>query len=77
MLHVIKQELQNQNLFDKARNNLQEMLNSITFEEVGKKCLSEIDGDFIKQKYPNINGKEFGQKLHEERVKWIKRIEQT
>ena len=62
---------------DKARNNLQEMLNSITFEEVGKKCLSEIDGDFIKQKYPNINGKEFGQKLHEERVKWIKRIEQT
>ncbi len=59
---------------DKSRNNLQEMLNYITFEKIGNECLNEINGDYIKQKYPNINGKEFGKRLHEERVKWLKSI---
>ena len=34
--------------------------------------LKEIDGEYIKEKY-NINpGKEFGQKLHQERINWLK-----
>lgn len=57
---------------DKSRINLQETLNSITFEKIGKQCLSNINGEYIRQKYPNISGEEFGKRLHEERVKWIK-----
>ena len=34
--------------------------------------LSEIDGEYIKEKYNIENGIKFGQKLHEERVKWMK-----
>ena len=42
------------------------------FETIGKKMLKEIDGEYIKEKY-NINpGKEFGQKLHQERIIWMK-----
>lgn len=43
-----------------------------TFLDVGNKLLSEINGDYIKQKYNIENGIEFGKKLHEERVKYIK-----
>ncbi len=57
---------------DKSRNNLQETLSSITFEKIGKECLEKINGEYIKQKYPKIKGEEFGKKLHEERVKWLK-----
>ena len=42
------------------------------FEKLGNKMLEEIDGIYIKNKY-NLNpGIEFGKKLHEERVKWLK-----
>ncbi len=62
---------------DKSRKgeNLQEQLNDIVFERIGKRCLSEIDGEFIKQKYNLEEGVEFGRKLHEERIKWIKLID--
>ncbi|MBQ3145108.1 MAG: hypothetical protein IJB90_00725 [Clostridia bacterium] len=43
-----------------------------TFLEIGNKVLDKIDGDYIKQKYNIENGIEFGKKLHEERVKYIK-----
>lgn len=43
-----------------------------TFLELGKKLLSEIDGKYIKDKYNIESGIEFGNKLHEERVQWIK-----
>ena len=37
--------------------------------------LKEIDGELIKKKYLNINyGKEFGQKLHEERINWLRQF---
>lgn len=45
-----------------------------TFLEIGKQLLNEIDGEYIKQKYNIKEGKEFGKKLHEERVKYIKII---
>lgn len=43
-----------------------------TFLEIGNKMLNEIDGDYIKKKYDISGGIEFGNKLHEERVKWMK-----
>lgn len=43
-----------------------------TFLEIGNKMLNEINGKYIKEKYNIENGIEFGNKLHEERVKWMK-----
>ena len=43
----------------------------INFEELGKKCLNEINGQYIKNKYGLEPGIEFGNKLHEERVEWM------
>ena len=43
-----------------------------TFLEIGNRMLSEINGEYIKEKYDIKNGIEFGNKLHEERVKWMK-----
>lgn len=64
---------------DKARQgeDLAQQLENITFEKLGNKCLSEINGDFIKQKYPNAKGDDFGKRLHEERVKWMKKYLQS
>lgn len=44
----------------------------INFEDIGKKCLNEIDGEYIQNKYGLNPGIEFGNKLHEERIKWMK-----
>lgn len=44
----------------------------INFEEIGKQCLNEINGDYIQNKYGLNPGIEFGHKLHEERIKWVK-----
>lgn len=46
-----------------------------TFLELGNKLLSEIDGDYIKQKYNIESGIEFGNRLHEERVRFIRTLE--
>ena len=43
-----------------------------TFEPIGQELLVKIDGEYIKKKYKNIQGQEFGEKLHQERVKWMK-----
>ena len=43
-----------------------------TFEEIGQELITKIDGEYIKKKYNNIQGKEFGEKVHQERVKWFK-----
>lgn len=55
---------------DKSRN--EDIYNKITFEKIGKQCLNSINGEFINKKYPNIKGEKFGEKLHQERIKWIK-----
>ncbi|MCI8640925.1 MAG: HD domain-containing protein [Clostridia bacterium] len=46
---------------------------SIDFETIGNKCLEEINGKFIKRKYHIIEGTEFGNKLHQERIEWMKK----
>ena len=43
-----------------------------TFLDIGKKLLSKIDGEYIKLKYNIQNGIEFGNRLHEERVSYLK-----
>ena len=62
---------------DKNRNkeDLKNTFNKITFADLGKKCINEINGDIIQKKYPNIEGKLIGEKLHEERINWIKSID--
>lgn len=59
---------------DRARHNEQNIENEeYNFVEIGKRMLKEIDGEYIRKKYDNLNpGKEFGSKLHEERIKWMK-----
>jgi len=44
---------------------------SINFAEIGKRCLEEITGEVIAKKYNLKPGIAFGNKLHEERVKWL------
>ncbi len=62
---------------DKNRNkeDLKNTFNKITFADLGKKCINEINGDIIQKKYPNIEGQLIGEKLHEERINWIKSID--
>lgn len=64
---------------DKSRypSELQTTLNQIQFAKLGQECLSTISGKKISQKYPDLKGKAFGEKLHEERIKWIKSIDRS
>ena len=39
--------------------------------------LKEIDGKYMQKKYNIEPSKEFGQKLHQERIKWLKNMEQS
>lgn len=50
----------------------QEEKNKCTFLEIGNNVLTEINGDYIKEKYNIEEGLEFENKLHEERIKYIK-----
>lgn len=45
----------------------------IVFAEVGKKMMSEINGDYIKEKYNIYNDKKIGELIREERIKWYKK----
>lgn len=45
---------------------------SIDFEIIGKECLKTINGQYIKDKYNIKEDIEFGNKLHQERIEWIK-----
>lgn len=45
---------------------------SIDFETIGKECLEAVNGNLIKKKYNIQEGIEFGNKLHQERIEWMK-----
>lgn len=47
----------------------------ITFAKIGKRCLEEVNGDVIKAKYPDIEARQFANKLHQERCIWLKHID--
>lgn len=46
----------------------------IDFETIGRECLKAVNGKFIKDKYNISEGVEFGNKLHQERIEWMKKI---
>ena len=48
--------------------------NTVNFETIGIKCLKEVDGEYIKNKYNLKKGIQFGNKLHEERINWMKQF---
>lgn len=43
------------------------------FQTIGNKMLKEIDGKYIEEKYHIKPSKKFGQKLHQERIIWLKK----
>lgn len=60
----------------RGRGNLKESEDEIkmsAFQEIGKKCLNEINGEYIIKKYGEINGERFKQLLHHERIEWMKK----
>ena len=57
---------------DKTSGGRQASKEDISFEEIGEKCLNEINGEYIQNKYGLMPGIQFGNKLHEERIKWMK-----
>lgn len=56
---------------DKTSGGRENNKEDISFENVGKRCLSEIDGEYIKNKYGLKPGINFRNKLREERIKWM------
>ena len=56
---------------DKMSDGREADRKEIDFEDIGSRCLNEINGEYIKHKYGLKQGLEFGKKLHEERVKWM------
>lgn len=58
---------------DRARHGEENIENEeYNFAKLGKKMISQIDGKYIQEKYKIQPSKEFGEKLHEERIKWLK-----
>ena len=55
---------------DKYRNT--EDIKNIDFDIIGEKCIREINGEYVKEKYHIQEGKEVQKKLHEERIHWLK-----
>lgn len=45
---------------------------SIDFKNIGEQCLNKINGKYIQDKFNFKQGIEFGKKLREERIKWMK-----
>jgi len=57
---------------DKTSGGRPSSKDDINFEDVGRKCLNQINGEYIQNKYHLNPGIEFGNKMHEERIKWMK-----
>lgn len=57
---------------DKTSGGRPSSKDDISFQYIGRKCLDEINGEYIKNKYGLNPGVQFGNKLHEERIKWMK-----
>ena len=60
---------------DRARRGelTEEERKQCTFLEIGNELLKKIDGEYIKKKYNIETGIEFGKRLHQERVEYIKK----
>ncbi len=56
---------------DKYRNN-EKTKENLEFVHIAKQCITQINGEYLKQKYNIKDGVEFGKRLHQERVSWMK-----
>lgn len=56
---------------DKTSGGRDNDINEINFEKIGRQCFNEINGEYIQNKYKIKPGKQLGNKLHEERIKWL------
>ncbi len=50
---------------------------NILFAQIGKECLKEINGEYIKQKYSIEDTKQVGELLRKERIEWMKKKKQN
>lgn len=48
---------------------------TVDFDEIGKECLSTINGEYIIQKYGLMDGIKMKEKLREERITFLKNKE--
>ncbi|MCI8485931.1 MAG: hypothetical protein HFJ20_02295 [Clostridia bacterium] len=55
------------------RNCRGDQKEKIEFGKIGRKMLKEIDGEYIKSKYNLSPGIELRNKMHQERVEWMKK----
>ena len=60
---------------DRCRNG--KFPEDIYFDEIGKRCIEEINGNYVMQKYNLKEGIELNQKIHEERINWLKKYYQS
>lgn len=57
---------------DRWRN--EDMPTDVNFDEIGKECISKINGRYIKEKYEIKNREQIGEILRKERIEWIKKV---
>lgn len=57
---------------DKTSGGRSYPIDEIDFESLGNECLNKINGEYIQKKYGLKPGIQLGNKLHEERIKYIK-----
>ncbi len=55
------------------RNCRGDQKEKIEFGKIGKEMLKEIDGEYVKNKYHLSPGPELRDKMHQERIEWIKK----
>ena len=51
----------------------EEIPTDIIFDKIGKECIKQINGEYIKQKYNIKNMKDIGDILRKERIEWVKK----
>lgn len=57
---------------DKTSGGRPANIDEINFEKLGRKCLDEVNGEYIRTMFGLEPSVQFGNKLHEERIKWMK-----
>lgn len=57
---------------DRWRN--EDVPTDVNFDEIGKECISKINGKYIEEKYKIKNREQVGDLLRKERIEWIKKV---
>lgn len=73
--NIVNNAKQYINIINKEQNEIAIKKQKMDFYQIGKKCLQEINGKNILKKYKINPGIEFAERLYEERVKWMKNLQ--